>query len=144
MNHGYRHTQIGWVTLGALVAGALLVIVIMLTSVIHWISVVVLAILLICSILFASLNIEVTGGYVSWHFGPGFWKKRIAVSDIERVEIVQNRWYYGWGIRYTPHGWLYNVSGLAAVELHLKNGKRIRLGSDEADLLQGAIQQITP
>jgi hypothetical protein len=53
--------------------------------------------------------------------------------------VVRNRWYYGWGIRITPRGWLYNVSGLDAVELALKNGKCVRIGSDEPHALARAI-----
>jgi hypothetical protein len=35
----------------------------------------------------------------------------------------------------TGNGWLYNVSGWEAVEVRFKNGKRFRLGSDEAKKL---------
>ena len=53
---------------------------------------------------------------------------------------MRNLWYYGWGIRYTPHGWLFNVSGLDAVELELKNGRTWRVGTDEPVELLAAIQ----
>jgi hypothetical protein len=49
--------------------------------------------------------------------------------------------WYGWSIRLTPHGWLYSVSGLAAVELTLQDGKRLRIGTDEPERLCQAIGQ---
>jgi len=54
---------------------------------------------------------------------------------------VKNPWYYGWGIRFTPHGWLYNVSGLHAVEIELKNGKKYRIGTDVPENLEKAIRE---
>ena len=36
--------------------------------------------------------------------------------------------------------WLWNVSGLQAVELVLNNGKRFRIGTDEPENLVNAIQ----
>jgi plasmid stabilization system protein ParE len=44
---------------------------------------------------------------------------------------------YGWGIRLTPSGWMFNVSGLDAVELTLRSGKRFRIGTDDPrDVIQ--------
>lgn len=97
--------------------------------------------LLAGSALFSSLTIAVEDGMVRWYFGPGFWKKHVPLDEIQDYEVVENPWYYGWGIRYTPHGWLYNVEGRKAVELRLKGGTKIRLGTDEPHALQRAIQQ---
>lgn len=49
------------------------------------------------------------------------------------------RLFAGWGIRITPHGMLYNVSGSEAVEIRMKNVRRFRLGTDEPEVLRGAI-----
>jgi hypothetical protein len=56
---------------------------------------------------------------------------------------VRNPWYYGWGVRLTPHGILYNVSGLNAVELLLDDGRRVRVGTDEPDALVRALAGAT-
>ncbi len=53
---------------------------------------------------------------------------------------MSNRWYYGWGIRLTPHGRLYNLSGLEAVEVQLNTGKKFRIGTDEPDALVRALR----
>jgi hypothetical protein len=52
---------------------------------------------------------------------------------------VRTPWYYGWGIRLTPYGWLWNVSGTGGVELRFEDGGRFRVGSDEPDRLADAI-----
>jgi hypothetical protein len=53
---------------------------------------------------------------------------------------VKNQWWWGWGIRLIPGGWLYNVSGLDAVELKMKNGRVYRIGTDEPRKLAEFIQ----
>ena len=98
-------------------------------------------VLLVIAILFSSLTIAIETGELSFHFGPGFWKKRIAVARIAETKPVRNKWWYGWGIRYTPHGWLYNVSGLDALELHLIDGTSLRLGMAEPEVLARAIAE---
>jgi hypothetical protein len=50
-------------------------------------------------------------------------------------------WYAGWGIRWTGDGWLYNVSGLRAVELRTRHGKRYLIGTDRPEELEAAIRQ---
>ena len=45
-----------------------------------------------------------------------------------------------WGVRWTPGGWLWNISGLDGVELALVSGRRFRIGTDEAEQLAAAIQ----
>jgi hypothetical protein len=57
------------------------------------------------------------------------------------VAAVTNPWYYGWGIRWTPKGPLYNVSGFEAVEIRMLSGKSFRIGTDEPDLLRQAIDK---
>jgi hypothetical protein len=37
--------------------------------------------------------------------------------------------------------WIYNVSGFDAVELKMKNGKVYRIGTDESEKLESALQQ---
>jgi hypothetical protein len=36
--------------------------------------------------------------------------------------------------------WLWNVSGMGAVELQLKNGSRFRIGTDEPETLARAVE----
>ena len=92
--------------------------------------------------LFGSLTVEIDGEELRHYFGPGFWRKTYLLSDIETVTQVQNKWFYGWGIRLTPHGWLYNVSGLDAVEIQLRSGKKFRVGTDQSSELTSVLQGV--
>ncbi len=90
--------------------------------------------------LFGSLTVEVTDDELMHWFGPKFWKKSYLLHDIESVEMVKNSWIYGWGIRLTPYGWLYNVSGFDAVQIQLRSGRKFRIGTDDTKGLASALQ----
>jgi len=96
-------------------------------------------------VLFYCLTVEIGDNLLEIRFGTGLIRKSFEIKDIERAYPVRNRWYYGWGIRLTPHGWLFNISGLDAVEIVLTSGKRYRIGTDEperlAEEITGAIRQ---
>ncbi|MBY6186556.1 hypothetical protein KUV89_08000 [Marinobacter hydrocarbonoclasticus] len=91
-------------------------------------------------VLFSSLTVQVDRGSLRWFFGPGFWRKSVALSEIAGVSAVRTKWYWGLGVRLTPQGWLYNVSGLSAVALQLKDGGAVLIGTDDAEGLKRAIQ----
>ncbi len=97
---------------------------------------------LVCTILsfFFSLNISVSDKVIQCSFQWNVIQRTILLSDVQQVEIVRNPWYWGWGIRYTPRGWLWNVSGFDAVELTYDNGRHFRIGTDEPTELCAAIQ----
>jgi hypothetical protein len=90
--------------------------------------------------LFSSLTVVVNGNELEWYFGPGAWKYRMARTDIANVSIVRNSVLTGFGIRVRPGFRLYNVSGLDAVELHLKNGEIRRIGTDDASGLAAVLR----
>jgi hypothetical protein len=139
----YRHTQFGWVVFGSMLAAALIAL-----GAAWWtgearLVVPLLAVLLgVVSALFGSLTIRVSDGWLECRFGVGLIRRRIKLTDIRGVQVVRNRWWYGWGIRLTPHGWLWNVSGLDAVELTLANGKKFRVGTDEPEHLRETLYSI--
>jgi len=139
MGRVYRHTQQGHLiraAFGASLAGIVLAGLLLRAP---WI---VLGGALLMGILFAcfhSLTVEVDTDAVTVRFGVGIIRKRFRLDEIEDAHPVRNVWWYGWGIRLTPHGWLYNVSGLDAVELKLPGKKRFRIGTDEPRRLAQAI-----
>jgi hypothetical protein len=97
--------------------------------------------LLVVAVLFGSLTVTVGTRDLVIRFGPGPIGKRWQLAEITDAQAVTNPWWYGWGIRVTPVGWLYNVSGLGAVEIRLSSGKRARIGTDEPERLAAAIRQ---
>jgi hypothetical protein len=136
----YSHTQTGFLLLLITLPGvAGLLVAAYLTGI--WIPLVPLAVFLAAiSWAFSSLTVEVTASSLSWFFGPGLLRKSISRTEISSATPVTNKWWYGWGIHLTPHGWLYNVSGLDAVEIKLWTGNTLRIGSDEAERLIGALR----
>ncbi len=144
----YQHTQAGTLmrsTLGgcALFATVIALVLARLEPSFALIPTVVAAIFGVCLCLFHSLTVRVSRDEIALRFGIGLIRKRFAVADVENAAAVSNRWYYGWGVRLTPHGWLFNVSGLDAVELGLNSGRKYRIGTDQPAALLSAIESVT-
>ena len=137
----YQHTQFGLVTVLALGGAIALVVLLTWAYGFNWIPVGVAVILGFCLVLFATLTVSVTDDRIAAWLGPGLIRREFRVRDIESCRRVRNSWYYGWGVRFTPHGWLFNVSGLDAVELLMKSGARFRIGTDEPEALVRAVRQ---
>lgn len=131
----YKHTQSGHLVLTVLGLSLLLIIYQLKEHGPNPALIAVCLILLVSAVSFSSLTIEIKDGFLVCSFGVGLFRKRYRLDEIDQCTVVKNPWYYGWGVRLTPHGWLYNVSGTAAVEVRLKNGASVRLGTDEPDTL---------
>jgi hypothetical protein len=95
--------------------------------------------LVISLALFHSLTVVVTENQIRIAFGPGLIHHSWALEAIENWKTVRNPWYYGFGIHLVRGGWLYNVSGLQAVELTLRNGRKCRIGTDAPEELKQAL-----
>jgi hypothetical protein len=142
----YRHTQIGWMTLVSLGVSTLYLAVMTALLAPHvpvWQTPLpyLIPVMAVLTVLFSSLTVTVGDDEMVVQFGPGPVRKRISLSGIEACRPVRNAWWYGWGIRLTPGGWLWNVSGLDAVELSLRDGGRFRIGTDEPERLCDAIER---
>jgi hypothetical protein len=101
------------------------------------------AVVAVVALVFSRLTVTVAAGVVEAAFGAGWPRRVIEVSDIAAIRVVTNRWWYGWGIRLIPGGWMYNVWGLSAVELDLRSGKKFRIGTDEPQALIAALSHHT-
>ena len=137
----YQHIQIGYLMITVYTLGILFIACLMAIYGFNWIAFVVLIILGVCLVLFATLTVVIDEDVLEIRFGPGVIRKKFPLRDIESCRIVKNPWYYGWGIRLTPHGWLYNVSGFHAVEIKMKTGKKYRIGTDVPNDLEKTIKQ---
>ena len=135
----YQHTQIGWVTLIATLGSILVIFGVALPSLAGAIPILLFVILVGVAATFSSLSVTIDDDNLSFRFGLTPFRKRIPLSDIASFRAVRNRWYYGWGIRYIGTGWLYNVSGLDAVEVERLDGTRVRIGTDEPGALERAL-----
>ena len=85
-------------------------------------------------------ELSVDGEAVRWRYGLFGWPNwTLPLADIRQVEPARSSWIEGWGIRRTKEGMLYNARGPGAVRLTLKDGRRLRLGSDEPERLAAII-----
>ncbi len=139
----YQHAQVGYLITIALAVGLLFIVGLMAIYGFNWVAFAVLIILGVCVVLFASLTVVIWEDVLEIRFGLGLIRKRFHLKDIESCQVVKNPWYYGWGIRLTPRGWLYNVSGSYAVEIRTKRGGKYRIGTDVPHELEEVIRQAT-
>lgn len=92
------------------------------------------------ALLLGRLVTEVRGDSLRWHYGWLGWPRwRVDLDDIVAIEPARSSWIEGWGIRSTGEGMLYNSSGTHAVRLTLRDGRRLRLGSQHAQHLVQAL-----
>lgn len=138
----YRHTQYG----------ALMSVILLLTGIL--IAVVVLAViaegrvlsvvLMICVYLFGlgmfySFTVEITEEKLKFWFGIGIIRKTLALSEVQSVKEVKNPWYYFWGVKMIPGGWFYAIAPGPAIEIKLKNGRMVQIGTNQPKKLKQAI-----
>jgi hypothetical protein len=97
-------------------------------------------VLLAVMILFASLTVIVSDDSIEARFGPGVIQKRFSLPEVQSCKVVRNPWLLGWGIRWFPGCWVFNIAGFGAIELLMKNGRRYRIGTDEPQRLNELIQ----
>lgn len=109
-------------------------------AVIGWTLVLASVVIASVSILFFNLTVKVNKNEVVWYFGPRFWRKSLPISEVVSCQVVKNSFLNGFGIRDIGTGWLYNVSGLLAVEMKLSNGSVVRLGTNEPEFLKNALE----
>ncbi|OFX13444.1 MAG: hypothetical protein A2V59_01370 [Armatimonadetes bacterium RBG_19FT_COMBO_69_19] len=135
----YRHTQIGYVTLGAFA---------FCVAAIAWAAapdgytageLLVLALVAGVGLFFSSLTVEIALDRMRVWFGPGWIRRTVPLREIESAAAVRVPWYVGWGMRWWGY-WLYNVSGHRAVVLRLRGGRRFGIGTDEPEVLLVALR----
>jgi len=141
MNQVYRRTQPGTLVVLTLLCGVVLAGAVAVSTDWHPVTLAAGSILIVALILFRSLTIEIDTSELRCFFGDGFIRRRFSLSEITSAIPVRNKWYYGWGVRLTPSGWMFNVSGLDAVEITLISGKRFRIGTDKPNKVVEAIIQ---
>jgi len=88
------------------------------------------------------LSIDVESNAIVVRLFP-LMTRTIPLSEVQSVEprtYSPIREYGGWGIRQGSSGTAYNLMGDRGVQLVLRSGERVLLGSQEADALARAIE----
>lgn len=99
---------------------------------------------ILCLMMISSYNLKITVDQENFKFafGPGLFYKTISLADIQDCEVVENKWRFGYGIRRIKGAWLYNVSGLDAISLTIKDKKnKIRVGTYEPEAVCDAVSK---
>jgi len=141
----YQHTQVGWITVMSLAVAFVILLgtYFQMGAGIPGSQVVLGAMVLMALLIpiFGWLTVSIEAGAVTASFGIGLIRREIRIKDMQSATQVRNKWWYGWGIRVIRGGWMFNVAGLDAVELELKNGSKFRIGTDEPEELLNSIRQ---
>jgi hypothetical protein len=87
---------------------------------------------------FRSLTVEVSDEELSWYFGSGFWRKRILLSEVARVEPVRIPWWMGSGIHYFGN-WFYCIVPGDGIKVYRKDGRVVIIGTDDRTGLLAAL-----
>jgi hypothetical protein len=141
MMRRYEHSQVGYFIVVAIVAAMVAIGIIMANAGVNWIATTVLVVLALIVVLFHSLTVVISEEELVVQFGPGVIRKRFKLNEIESCQAVRIPWYYGWGIRSTPHGMVFRVSGFHAVRIRLIAGKEYLIGTDVPQELEEAVRQ---
>ena len=139
----YKHTQIGYLVIFALLGTILLFGTILIQEDLNYPILVFMILILLLLSSFVTLQVTLDERYLKIKFGYGIYRKSFLLQEIISVKTVRNHWYYGWGIRvwFWPYMLIYNISGFDAVEIRMKNNKIYRIGTDEPKKLEQAITQ---
>jgi hypothetical protein len=142
MQTDYKHTQYGMLMFTVFLFTGILI------GVVAWAIIsegrVAAAIIMICIYLFGvslfySFTVQVAEGKIKFWFGIGLFRKTYALSEIKSSRQVKNPWYYFWGVKSIPGGWLYAIAPGDALEIVLKNGLIVHVGTDQPKMLRQAV-----
>ena len=138
----YEHTQTSSLPYLILISYVVFFVVVAVneTSTAYYVvSGIVFAVLVVAALLMTRLTVTLEADSARCAFGWGWPWRSIAYEQMSAVHKVRNRWWYGLGIRRIPHGWLFSIWGLDAVEVQLRSGSVFRFGTDEPDALLDAL-----
>lgn len=142
METEYKHTQFGTLTLIILLITGAIVAPIFLSMFVGGqlvVAFVTIGLYLLILAMFYNFAVEISDGKLKFWFGIGVVGKTYPLKEIQSTQEVKNPWYYLWGVKSIPGGWLYAIAPGSAVEIVLKDGKVIRLGTNQPKKLKQAI-----
>lgn len=127
----YRHTQYSLISV--IVFGVLLLVMFMLMLALGFSGwpLIVSILLLFCLATFSSLTTEVRDDRLILAFGIGLLRVTLPLRAIDNLRPLEIDPRSGLGINFMYNIWFYNVAGLKAVELDMRDGRVIRVGTDD-------------
>ncbi len=101
------------------------------------------SVVLLAMLFFYQLRIQVYEDRIKLTYGVGL-NINIRMDKLLVAEPFKTPWYYGFGIRVTPQGMLYNIQGRTALVVYFeRNGKqkKVMIGTDKPEELLKALQK---
>jgi len=135
----YHHVQRGDLLIGMLFATSGATLAAILAAGPQSLMIFALFLQLLATLAFCSSVITITAGSVSIRYGAGWLRRSIALREIASIRIVRNIFAYGWGVRKKGRGYSIGLSHASAVELELRNGRRVQIGTDRPIALVEAV-----
>jgi hypothetical protein len=142
MDVEYRHTQFGALTIIILLSVGLLIVRITLSMIDEGralAAIVTISLFLLILALFYALTVQISNGNLKFWFGIGLVSKTYSLNEIQSTKEVKDPWYYFWGVKSIPGGWLYAIAPGDALEIVFKNGKIVHLGTNQSKKLKQAL-----
>ena len=152
MGPEYRYTQIGILTILMILLAAAFTALMFASglnsteggdaSVLKVTALVVAGLFVLVLASFYSFTIQIANGELNFWFGFGVARKSFPITEILSVEIVKNPWYYLWGIKSIPGGWLYSIApGGRVLELIFKDNRKIHLGTNRPEEIKRSLAE---
>jgi hypothetical protein len=92
-------------------------------------------------LVFGRLKVRLDDQSLRWHFGFLGWPRwKLPLSQIRQVAKCSVSGIGGSGIQRAGGHWVYSAGGSHGVQLWLKDGRQLRLGSDDHERLKAAIE----
>ncbi len=142
MEAKYRHTQYGALMFVVFLLAGILIAVVASTVIAEGrmlSAILMIGVFLLGLGLFYAFTVEISAEKLKFWFGIGVIRKAYALSEIQSTKEIKNPWYYFWGVKSIPGGWFYAIAPGTAVEIELKNGRVVQLGTNEPEKLRQAI-----
>lgn len=138
----YRRTQFASSLVLICAATAAFVYVMMrLTAAPSWMFFGVLTVLGVVSLIFSTMTVMVCAESVEWWLTLGLFRNSLRLDEIEDVSVTHVPSVAGYGFRTNGSNRLWRVSGSDVVVMTLKDGRRIALGTPDAQRLAIAIEE---
>jgi hypothetical protein len=101
------------------------------------------AFLLVVSTSFGQLTVRDETEHLLIQFGPlPLFRRRLSYKEIEDAQRARTAILDGWGIHLSPRGgWTWNLWGFDCVDVALRGGRSIHIGTDDPDGLASFLRQ---
>ena len=98
-----------------------------------WLLSIVGAIMIVLSMCFRWLRLRAEEDALAIAYGPvGLFRNRLRYDQIVAFRAARSALIDGWGIHRLPgRGWIWNLWGFDCVAFDLRDGTKLRLGSDD-------------